>query len=50
MEHLQRMWYTSRERLPIRTHGAVPLLGPACAPIFETRFLELVMSLLGFSS
>ena len=45
MEHLQREWHASRERLPVRT----PIVGLACAPIVETRFLELAMSLLDFS-
>ena len=27
MEHLQRVWLASRERLPLRTPGSVPLLG-----------------------
>ena len=50
MEHLQRAWHASRERLPCRTPGSVPLfLGVACAPIVETRFLELAMCLLDFS-
>ena len=49
MEHLQRVWHASRERLPFRTPGSVLLLGLACTPIVETRFLELVMSLLDFS-
>ena len=51
MEHLQRMWHASRERLLFRTPGSAPppILGLACAPIVETRFLELAMSLLDFS-
>ena len=44
MEHLQRVWYASRERLPFRTPGSVPILGLAYAPIIETKFLELAMS------
>ena len=48
MEHLQRVWLASRERLPFRTPGSVPLLGLACAQIVETRFLKLAMSLLDF--
>ena len=27
MEHLQRVWHTSRERLPFRTPGSVPHFG-----------------------
>ena len=27
MEHLPRVWHTSRERLPFRTPGSVPLFG-----------------------
>ena len=49
MEHLQRVWLASRERLPFRTPGSVPILGLASAPIVETKFLELAMSLLDFS-
>ena len=49
MEHLQRVWHASRERLPFRTPGSVPILGLASAPIVETKFLELAMSLLDFS-
>ena len=45
MQHLQRVWHASRERLPLRT----PFLGLACAQIVETRFLELAMSLLDCS-
>ena len=36
---LQRVWLASRERLPFRTPGSVPLFGLACAPIVETRLL-----------
>ena len=37
IEHLQRVWIASRERLPFRTPGsAPPFLGLACAPIVET--------------
>ena len=50
MEHLQRVWHASRERLPFQTPGSVPILGLANAPIVETKFLELAMSLLDFSS
>ena len=35
--------------LPFRTPGSVPILGLANAPIVETKFLELAMSLLDFS-
>ena len=49
MGDLRRVWHAMRDRLPFRTPGSVPLLGLAFAPIFETRFLELVMSLLDFS-
>ena len=49
MEHMQRVWLASRERLPFRTPGSVPHLGLANAPIVETKFLELAMSLLDFS-
>ena len=36
--------------LPFRTPGSVPHLGLANAPIVETKFLELAMSLLDFST
>ena len=49
MEHMQRVWLASRERLPFRTPGSVSHLGLAYAPIVETKFLELAMSLLDFS-
>ena len=49
MERLRRVWLASRERLPFRTPGSVPILGLANAPIVETKFLELAMSLLDFS-
>ena len=42
MEHLQRVWHASRERLPLRTPGSVPFFlgggGLACALIVETSF------------
>ena len=43
---LQAVWHESRERLPLRTHGSVALLEFVCAPIVETRCLELTGSLL----
>ena len=49
MEHMQRVWLASRERLPFRTPGSVPHFGLANAPIVETKLLELAMSLLDFS-
>ena len=49
MDRLQRVWHASRELLPFRTPDSVTHLGLACAPIVETRFLELAMSLLDFS-
>ena len=49
MEHMQRVWLASRERLPFRTPDSVPHFGLAIAPIVETIFLELAMSLLDFS-
>ena len=48
MEHLQRMWHASRERLPSWHLVPFSFFGLACAPIVETRFLELAMSLLDF--
>ena len=38
MEHLQRVWLASRERLPLRTPGSAPLRGLANALIVETTF------------
>ena len=42
---------SQQERSPFRTPGSVPPFWDllACAPIVETRFLELAMSLLDFS-
>ena len=48
MEHLQRVWHGSRERLPFWTPGSAPFLGLAYALIVETRFPELAVSLLNF--
>ena len=50
MEHLQRVWYASRERIPFRTPSSFPFLGLAIAPIVETIFPELAVSSLDFSS
>ena len=44
MEHLQRVWLASRERLPFRTPGSVPFWGLAYALIDETSFTELAIS------
>ena len=49
MEHLQRVWHAIRERIPSGRLVPSPIVGLACAPIVETRFLELAMSLLDFS-
>ena len=53
MEHLQLMWHASRKltlTLPARGHLVPsPILGLSGAPIVETEFLELVMSLLVFT-
>ena len=49
IEHLQRVWLASRERLPFGHLVPSPIVGLANAPIVETRFLELAMSLLDFS-
>ena len=48
-EHLQRVWHASWERLSFRTFGSVPFWGLACAPIVETRFRKLAVSILDFS-
>ena len=49
MEHLQRVWYASRECLPFWTPGSITLLGLAYARIVETNFPVLEVSLLDFS-
>ena len=36
---LQRVWHASRERLPLRTSGSVPI---ACDPVVETGFPNLM--------
>ena len=41
MEHLQRMQHSSRERLPFREPGSVPLLGTCFTPIVVTSFQNL---------
>ena len=47
MEHLERVWLASRERLPLRTPGSVPLYGGlACALIVETSFPRLYTDLM----
>ena len=47
MEHLQRVWLASRERLPLRTPGSVPhFWGLACALIVETSFPRLYTDLM----
>ena len=38
IEHLQRVWHASRERLPFRTPGSAPFLGLAYTLIVETSF------------
>ena len=52
MEHLQRVWLASSKRLPFRTSDSAPppFLELACAPIVETRFLELAISLLDLNN
>ena len=51
MEHLQRVWLASRERLPLRTPGSVPLsAGLACALIVETTFPRLYTDLITVSN
>ena len=49
MEHLQRVWHASRERLPSGHLVPSPILGLANALIVETKFLQIAMSLLDFS-
>ena len=47
MEHLQRVWHASRERLPFQSPPST-FFGLACAPIVETILLELAISILDF--
>ena len=54
MEHLQRVWHASRERLPFRTPGSVPILGLAELQLNkantsdkETSFLDLNIKVIG---
>ena len=49
MEHFRRLWHASRESLPSGHLVPSPFWGLACAPIVDTRFLKLVMSLLDLS-
>ena len=50
MEHLQRVWHVSRERLPFRTPGSNPPFWDLLVLlIVENRFLKLAMFLLDFS-
>ena len=49
MENFQWVWHASRERLPIGHLVPSPFLRHPYGPIVETRFLELVVSLLNFS-
>ena len=44
MEHLQRVWLASSERLPFRTPGSDPFRGLAYAPTDETSLTELAIS------
>ena len=46
MEHLQRVWLASRERLPLRTPGSAPFRGLANALIVETSFSRLYTELM----
>ena len=49
MEHLQRVWLASSDAYPSGHLVPSPILGLANAPIVETKFFELAMSLLDFS-
>ena len=50
MEHLQRVWHASRERLPFRTPGSVPHFWDLLMlQLLRPKFLELAMSLLDSS-
>ena len=50
MEHLQRVWLASRERLPSGHLVPSPFWGLSYAPIDETSFTELAIFFLDFSS
>ena len=47
MDHLERVWHASRERLPLRTPG--PLWGLTYNPIVETSLPDLAVSVFDFS-
>ena len=40
MEHLQRVWHASRERLPLQTPGSVPYFGACICSDRQTTFPE----------
>ena len=50
MKHLQRVWHTSRARLPFWPPGSVPHFGTCYAPIVETSFPDFAVYFLDFSS
>ena len=58
-EHLQRLWHDSKERLPIRTPGSVPLLGaclcsncwnqiPRTCHVFRHYYVSVLQKLTGY--
>ena len=49
LEHLQRMWHASRERLPFRATGSVPHLGTCLCSNCLDQIHRTCLSLLDFS-
>ena len=50
MEHLQRLWHASRERLPLRTPGSVPFLGACVCSDCWDQFPRLFTDLMTYRS
>ena len=50
MEHLQRVWHASRERLPLRTPGSVPFLGACTCSDCWDHFPRLYTDLMTYRS
>ena len=50
IEHLQRVWHTSRERLPFQTLYFVPLLGTCLCSNYWDQFSQLCRDFSRFSS
>ena len=48
MEHLQRVWHASRERLPLRTPGSVPFVGACMCSDCWDQFPRLYIDLMTY--